>query len=43
MESDSSTDSVLIPTKSGDPRRVATHCPGNADDLKQQAKAPSNC
>ena len=28
--------SVLIPTKSGLPRRVPTHSPGNFLDLKQQ-------
>ena len=40
MESDSRTVSVLMPTRSGDPLLVATHWPGNLDDLKQQAKAP---
>ena len=42
MESDSRTLSVLIPTRRGDPLLVATHWPGNLEDLKQQANAPSS-
>ena len=34
---------VLIPTKSGDPRRVATHSSGKCFDLNANAKAPSCC
>ena len=43
MWSDTKSDSVLIPTRSGLPRRVATHSPGKCLDLKAQAKAPSSC
>jgi hypothetical protein len=32
---------VLMPTRSGEPRRVATHSPGKNLDLKARAKAPS--
>lgn len=32
---------VLMPTRSGEPRRVATHSPGKYFDLKARAKAPS--
>lgn len=32
---------VFIPTKSGDPRRVATHSSGKCFDLNAKANAPS--
>ena len=31
----------LMPTRRGEPRRVATSCPGKLVDLKARAKAPS--
>ena len=40
MESLSKPDSDLMPTTMGEPLRVATASPGNAVDLKTQAKAP---